>query len=365
MRQLLVDKIEALEVENCFECTRDEIRGPHGSLVIFKGMNDTNAQNIKSLEGYDIAWVEEAQTLSQRSLDLLRPTIRKPNSELWFCWNPRYRTDPVDVFFRKNPPDDAVVVNANWSDNPWFPETLLSEKDRDYAESHEKAEHIWGGGYEEASKGSYYGIEMAAADKEGRIRELTIDPELPVHTAWDLGAGGNMVTWFFQVSMDQYRWVDYHEYDVPGLPHAASVLRQKQAERGFTYGTHLWPHDGSSTDIGSGERRSDMMRKLGFKVEVLERPRQGIGDGIEATRRLLKMSYWDRERCALGLEHIRAYRRKYDKVHDRFLEEPEKDGHDHAADAMRTAAMGRAKISNEAGGTWDDKVLNYQFQYAG
>ena len=89
------------------------IRGPDGSLIIFKGMQSYNADNIKSLEAYDIAWVEEAQTLSQHSLDLLRPTIRKDQSEIWFSWNPRFKTDPVDAFMRKSPPSDAVVVFVN------------------------------------------------------------------------------------------------------------------------------------------------------------------------------------------------------------------------------------------------------------
>lgn len=367
VRQLLVDKIGALGLSEYFEITRDELRGTRNdSLIIFRGMNDANADNIKSLEGYDIAWVEEAHTLSNMSLKLLRPTIRKPGSEIWFSWNPRHKSDPVDDFLRTKKPEGAVIVQVNHNDNPWFPDTLRAEMAEDRKSNPANAAHIWDGAYEPAPEGSYYGKELAEAEAQGRITELLIDPSLPVHTAWDLGVGGNMTTWLFQASMNQFRWIDFIEYTVPGLAHAASELRKRQEERKFVWGTHLWPHDGSGTEIGSGERRCDTMAKLGFKVEVLDRAHDGLGDGIEATRRMLQMSYWDRDRCAPGLEHLRGYRRKFDKLHNRFLDMPDKNGHDHAADAKRTAAMGQDKLSNTpAAQGWSDKVVNFQFEYAG
>lgn len=364
VRQLLVDKIEALDVRANFDPLRDEIRGENGSLFTFMGMNDASAENIKSLEGYDIAWVEEAHTLSQRSLKILRPTIRKPGSELWFSWNPRHKSDAVDEFLRSaKRPKDSVVIQVNCNDNPWFPEALRKEMQEDYERDEEEAKHVWGGAYEPAPQGSYYGLEIAKMEAEGRITELLVDPTLPVHTCWDLGTGGNMVTWFFQLHMGQFRWVDFHEYEVSGLPHAASILRQKQADRGFTYGTHLWPHDGNATETGSGEVRKDTFRKLGFTATVLDR--SGLANGIEAVRGVLAMSYFDRDRCEKGLEHLRGYRRKFDKVHDRFIEEPDKNGHDHAADALRYGAMGKDKVSNDPQTTgWSKDVMNFQLNVA-
>jgi phage terminase large subunit len=138
VRQLIVDKINRLGFGWAFEILQTEIRGRDGtpaagSLIIFRGMQDYNAHNIKSLEDFDLAWVEEAQTLSAGSLRLLRPTIRKDGSEIWFSWNPRYETDAVDEFFRgQSPPRNAIIVPVNWSDNPWFPEVLVAEKDADF-----------------------------------------------------------------------------------------------------------------------------------------------------------------------------------------------------------------------------------------
>ena len=128
VRQLLVDKIRSMGVENDFSIFDSEIRGHNGSLIIFKGMQSFNAANIKSLEGYDICWVEEAQTLSAVSWRLLRPTIRKDDSEIWCTWNPVHPTDAVDEFFRgDNPPRDAITIECNWRDNPWFTGTLREE----------------------------------------------------------------------------------------------------------------------------------------------------------------------------------------------------------------------------------------------
>ena len=123
-KRLIESKIQSLGVGAHFQVLHDRIVTPGDGLIIFQGMQDSTAESIKSLEGFDIAWVEEAQTLSARSLSLLRPTIRKGGSELWSNWNPRRKKDAIDEFLRQKKPDNAVVVRANWRDNPWFPAVL-------------------------------------------------------------------------------------------------------------------------------------------------------------------------------------------------------------------------------------------------
>ena len=128
VKKLLELKIEQLGVGSQFEVLYDRIKTPFGGVIIFQGMATTTAESIKSLEGFDICWVEEAQSLSQRSLDLLRPTIRKEGSELWFSWNPRKNTDPIDVFLRSDSlPPGAVVIKANFRDKPWLTNVLKDE----------------------------------------------------------------------------------------------------------------------------------------------------------------------------------------------------------------------------------------------
>ncbi len=143
VKKLIESKIEALGVGSQFEVQQSVILAPNGGRIIFQGMQNHTADSIKSLEGFDVAWVEEAQSLSQRSLDLLRPTIRKPGSELWFSWNPRAATDPVDVLLRgESPPPDAAVVQANYRDNPWLPDVLKAELEYDQRRDPDKFHRI-------------------------------------------------------------------------------------------------------------------------------------------------------------------------------------------------------------------------------
>ena len=148
VKLLVEDKIRSKGLTDRFEILDSEIRTPGGGLIIFQGMQNHTADSVKSLEGFDVAWVEEAQSLSQRSLDLLRPTIRKPGSELWFGWNPNKPTDPVDALLRgENPPSDSVVVEVNWDANPWLPAELQQDMEDDRRRDPDKFLHVWQGHY--------------------------------------------------------------------------------------------------------------------------------------------------------------------------------------------------------------------------
>jgi len=153
VKRLIESKIESMGVGHMFEIKQDWINTPFGGVIVFQGMQNHTAESIKSLEAFDIAWVEEAQSLSQRSLDLLRPTIRKPGSELWFTWNPNLPTDPVDVLLRgESPPPGAIVVQANYRDNPWLPDVLADEMAYDRGRDPDKFAHIWLGEYQKNSE---------------------------------------------------------------------------------------------------------------------------------------------------------------------------------------------------------------------
>jgi phage terminase large subunit len=175
-KRLIEDKIQHFGVPG-FAVRDARIETPGGGLILFQGMQNHTAESIKSLEGYDVAWVEEAQSLSQRSLDLLRPTIRKEDSELWFSWNPRFPTDPVDAFLRGPVlPPGAVVVRANYRQNPWFPDVLRAEMEWDQARDPEKYAHIWLGEYERHSEARVF--------RNWRVEEF----ETPADATWYLGA---------------------------------------------------------------------------------------------------------------------------------------------------------------------------------
>lgn len=170
VKLLIEDKIKQHGLGDQFRALHDRIETPGGGLVLFQGMADHTAESIKSLEGFDVAYVEEAQTMTERSLEFLRPTIRKPNSELWFSWNPRSASDPVDALLRGlTPPNNAAVVEANYIDNPFFPAEL--EEERAFDEQHMPARyrHIWLGEYEPAAAGAIWD---RLTIHQGRVSEM-------------------------------------------------------------------------------------------------------------------------------------------------------------------------------------------------
>lgn len=153
VKKLLEQKIERFNAGAYFEVQDRRIMSKKGGVTIFEGMQNHTADSIKSLEGFDRAWFEEAQNASDKSLTLLRPTIRKPGSQLWFGWNPQLATDPVDVLLRGEVlPPNSVVVRANYMDNPWLPQELLEEMEYDKRRDPDKYAHVWLGEYQRNSE---------------------------------------------------------------------------------------------------------------------------------------------------------------------------------------------------------------------
>jgi phage terminase large subunit len=353
VRQLLIDKIQALGLGQFFDVLESEIRGRNGSLIIFKGMQTYNAENIKSLEDFDIAWVEEAQTFSEKSLRLLRPTIRKDGSELWFSWNPRHDTDAVDKFFRGgNKPNNAIVCPVNWFDNPWFPSVLKDEKDQDYANDNEMAEHVWGGGYEIITQAAYFSKQVAAAEREGRVGYFPHLPELPVFTSWDLGVDDYTAIWFFQVIDGvKARVIDYYESSGIGaedilreaLPEYTVDLQDRVAaqielgrEHPFQYQRHFVPHDIKVREWGNGARtRVQTLVSLGIPFGSIHKgAAQNPEERINATRRLLPIcEFHQSKRVMLGMSRLRRFSRKLNEALGTYLG-PLHDENSHGADAF-------------------------------
>lgn len=253
--QLICDWIERLGLGSMFDIVRDEIRGPGGSLCIFRGMRDQNAETIKSLEGYSVAWFEEAQTCSQRSLDLLRPTIRAPGSELWFTWNPRARTDPVDKFFRAKPPSDAIVVKANYSDNPWFPAELEGERLRDETGDEARYRNIWLGDYEDQSDKQLISAKVVDRAMTTKVEVTRQDEKI---MAVDVARYGDDETVIcFRRGRDAYSepWV-----------HLSKLDTMEVAARVATHFDRVKPDALFVDETGVGAGVVDRLKQLGYPV---------------------------------------------------------------------------------------------------
>lgn len=336
VRQLLIDKIGKLGLGAYFEVLDQEIRGPDGSLIIFKGMQSYNADNIKSLEAYDIAWVEEAQTLSQHSLDLLRPTIRKEGSELWFSWNPRYKTDPVDKFFRKNPPTEAVSVFINWADNPWFPQVLRKEMEHDFATDPDKAEHIWNGAYG-AAEGSILARWVNQAELEGRIvDELEYDPNgALIEVTSDLGFRDTAAWWYWQRRVTGYSLLMYEGESGLDADDWIPKIQDNLVSLGSKNVGKIWlPFDAQAKTFQSKHSSLEKFMKGfgGNKVSLV--PQTKKGDQISAARAVIQKCVFHRERCESGLDGLRAWQFEWNEETNVFSREPLHNWASHPSDAF-------------------------------
>lgn len=374
VKVLIEQKIAALGLEAYFQIMDKEIRGINGSLIVFRGMQQYNSENIKSLEGFDVAWVEEAQTLSEVSLRLLRPTIRKdadpiagtPDAELWFSWNPRYETDPVDAFFRgQKPPRKSVVVSINYPDNPWFPGVLRDEMEEDFENDPEMAEHVWNGGYEYISEASYYGRLIAEAVKEGRVGNFPYNPNYPVRTSWDLGIHDYTSIWFIQDYDGFHNVIDYYETSGDGFDDIMSVAfpelflppvmdrwknhkPPKEPERGYriapdNFAEHFLPHDVKVREQGSsGRHRYEILQELGIPARyLLKGVASGDDEKIQAVRRLLpNCRFHQTKRVMVGVNRLRRYSRKLN-VQMNTYQGVKHDENSHGADAFAEYALNR------------------------
>ena len=336
VHQLLTDKIQSLGLGDLFEVLDAEIRGPNGSFAIFKGMRSYNATNIKSLEAFDIAWVEEAQTLSQTSLDMLRPTIRKEGSELWFSWNPRFKTDPVDQFFRKNPPPDAVSVMINWRDNPWFPDVLRKEMEHDFSVDEDKADHIWNGAYG-SGQGAIIARLVNKAEREGRITDdvvydrrgsdLVISSDIGFHDTaswwyWQRLQGGfNLLKYEGDSGLDADEWI----------PRIQGSIRSLEAK---AVGTIWLPQDAKAKTFQS--RHTTVEKFLAAfgagKVHVV--PPTKKQDQISAARTVINRCAFNATLCEDGLDGLRAWEFEYNEDLGVFSREPRHDWASHPSDAF-------------------------------
>lgn len=338
-KALIETKIKELGVEREFSIQKDMIRTPGDGLIIFQGMQDHTAESIKSLEGFQRAWVEEAQTLSHRSLQLLRPTIRAEDSEIWFSWNPRRKSDAVDEFLRGKKPEGATVVQANWRDNPWFPSVLEDERKLDLERYPERYDHIWDGGYARAFEGAYFAKLLQDAKTQGRIGRVSADPLLPTKAFWDIGGAGAkadaLTIWIVQFVAQEIRVLDYIEGVGQVLAYYVNELRS----RGWGEATCYLPHDGVNTNNITGKKYEDHIRDAGFEVEVV--PNQGSGAAamrIEAVRRIGPKLWFNEATTEAGRDALGYYHERKDETRNVGLG-PEHDWSSHAADAFGLMAI--------------------------
>lgn len=338
VHQLLKDQITRLELNSHYDVQKASIIGRNGSLFTFAGLSH-NVMNIKSLEAYDIVWVEEAQTVSKDSWETLIPTLRKEGSEIWASFNPKLPTDETYKRFVLTKRADAKVVKINWQDNPWFPQVLRAEKDFMREHEYETYLHVYEGECAKNVEGAIYSNEMKAVREEKRITLVPYNKAYPVHTFWDLGYGDLTTIWFVQVYDGYFHFIDYHQDSGKTITDYLIFIQRKQ----YLYGTVWLPFDGVDTIIhkklaGNRDMSIEMIvRNAGFTVRIV--PKVLIADRLNAARTIFPRCRFDETKCADGLQALDWF--QWGPVNELGVhkKEPLHNIHSHAAEAFTRAGQ--------------------------
>ena len=346
VHQLLTDQIQALGLGGFYEVLETEIRGKNGTQFYFAGLASHTVESIKSFEGAQRVWVEEGQTVSKKSWDILIPTIRAPGSEIWVTFNPDVDTDDTYQRFVVNPPPSCETVKVNWVDNPWFPPELENERQHCRDTRPEDYENIWEGDCKAAVDGAIYANEIREAQEKQRICNVPYDPLLKVHAVFDLGWNDSMSIILCQKVRSEIRVIEYIEDDHKTLDYYSALLRNKM----YNYGTLYLPHDGQTRDFKTGKSAQEILSKMMWKVSIV--PNIGVENGIKAARMSFNQMYFDRSNTIRLIDCLKHYRR----IINSTTNEPGAPLHDeysHAADCFRYMAVAADSMSNDL---WGSKI---------
>lgn len=349
-KRLVEDKIAeyGLREFDGFKIFREVIETPGDGVITFQGMQDHTADSIKSLEGFGRAWVEEAQTMSARSLGLLRPTIREEGSELWFSWNPTRKSDPVDKMLRGDAlPTGAAVIKANWNDNKLLPDVLVQERLDCLRTQPDQYPHIWEGDYAGVLTGAYYAAALTEAKAQGRIGRVARDPLMQVRAFWDIGGTGRTsdatAIWIGQFVGREIRVLDY--YEAQGQPLSAHIEWMRSKGWGKAY--CVLPHDGDKGNEIYHTTYQASLRDAGFEVMVVQN--QGAGAAlkrVETARRVFPSIWFNADTCQAGIDALGWYHEKQDEKRNIGLG-PEHDWASHGADAFGLMCVAYEKPPNK------------------
>lgn len=361
VHQLLKDQIAELGLTSFYEVLQTEIRGRNGSAFYFSGLSDQTADTLKSFEGVDICWCEEAQSISKASWNILTPTIRKPNSEIWVTYNPQLESDETHRRFIIEPPPDCISVEMNYNDNPYFPEVL--ENERLHAEKTMKPEdyaHIWGGQCKPAVEGAIYFDAMSQSIQLGRICNVPHDGNLKTHLIFDLGMADSMTIILAQKVSSEIRIIHYIEGNQRTLADYSAELKDLRLDgQPMNWGVVWLPHDGFHKKHQTGIDDRQVMENLGWTVDPTGVPNTEVTTGIDRAREVFPRIYFNKERTERLIECLKRYRWNINSKTGQ-ANQPLHDEFSHGADAFRYLALIADQISNN---TMGNKPIKYKTTY--
>lgn len=352
--QLLKDQIPKLGLNGFYRILKNEINAPNGTSFKFDGLANHNKDSIKSYEGLDIAWIEEANKTSEGSWDVLEPTVRKPGSELWCTLNPELEDDYVyKLFIGREPPTGAKVVKANWYDNPWRSKVLDDARAKMQADDPEKYAHIYEGQCRPAVEGAIYYKEVSKLRSDGRYHAVPYDPMLKVHVVADLGFNDYMSLLLVQRLASEIRVIRYIEDRQRDIPSYSQELKDLK----LNYGTLWLPHDARATSLTAasnqmGSTAEKQFQNLGWTVQIV--PNVHVEQGIRKTREVFPRVHIDNTNAAELLNRLGRYRRHVKP--DGQATVPVHDDQSHGSDGFRYLALVADQMTNDADAAWGKPV---------
>ena len=361
---LLNDQIQLLGLGKFYEVLDTQIRGKNGTTIDFAGLAQQTVESIKSFEGIDIVWVEEARNVSKRSWTILTPTIRKPNSEIWATFNPELDTDETYIrFVEKTPPAELIedgkaipyckVVKINYNENPWFSKELERERTQCLQVTPEDYPNIWEGKCKAAVDGAIYASEVTESQEEGRINNVPYDHNLKVHVVFDLGWNDAMFISLVQRSSSSIQVIETIEDSHKTLLYYSNMLKEKQ----LNYGSIYLPHDGVHKDYKTGKSAKQILETMGWDVEIT--PNISIEAGIKLARQTFPRVYFDKVKASRLVNCLKRYKRKIN-VATNEPGTPLHDEYSHGADNFRYICVSADSMTND-----DIDMREYQQAQAG
>lgn len=376
VHKLLKDQIAAMGIEKFYRVTNEGIYGLNGTEFIFLGIKH-NTDEIKSTEGIDICWIEEAHNMTETSWDIIEPTIRKEGSEIWIVYNTRFKFDFIhQLFVMHKPPPDTLVLFANYWDNPYFPEVLRRSMEHMKATNYDKYLNIWCGELKRLAEGAIFGKQVTQVEKDGRRLYIPIEKNAAVMTFMDLGRNDETAIWFMQWAGMQYRMIDYFEGRLEEVEYYAKFITTMP----YIYEMNYMPHDAEHVRLGMKNKSlEDQFNDAGVRpTKIVERiPEKNLAH--ELAREILAKTWFHKgddldkdpencegyyqhtenedmmtrtRRCERGWEALCNYRYKYKDEDDVFHLDPHHDWASNGADAFMQFAQSR--IDKAQKGAYDD-----------
>ena len=354
VHRLLKNQISLMGLEGFYTATETSIKGINGTEFIFLGTKH-NSSEIKSLEGVDVCWIEEAHAITEDSWDIIDPTIRKEGSEIWISYNTRFKFDTIHkMFVVDTPPPNSLVIKTSYQDNPYLTDVLTEQMETMKAKDYEKYLNIWEGELKQLATGAVFGKQITEVKKGKRQLYIPIQKNCEVDTFSDLGKKDQTAFWFMQRIGMEYRFIDYYENRLQDVDHYTKALKALA----YNYGMHYMPHDANHDRLGMKRNIKEQFEDGGIKpikivpvtsdkTLAVQQGRNAFGNcwfhqgrDDESSKIDGYIDWLDEgmqtraQRMDKGFEALCNYRYKYNDADDVFQKSPHHDWASNGADAF-------------------------------